>query len=525
MPAGRRRAGLLIPLFSCPSSASWGIGELGDIAPVTAWLAGAGQRVLQLLPLNEMARGGKSPYSATSAMAIDPIFIRATAVPEFAAIGGAATLAPADRQSLDEVRRSARVEYGAIRRLKDAALAAAFERFRETEWSRDTPRGRALNAFLASQAWWLDDYALFRAIHRRERDRPWIEWPAPLRRHDRDALDRARRELSTEVLFQQYVQWLADSQWREARAAAAANGVQLFGDLPFMVDGDSADVWVRQREFRFDVSIGAPPDGFDPSGQDWGMPAYRWEVIAEDDFSWLRQRARRSSDLYDGYRLDHLVGFYRTYVRPRDGGEPFFTPAEEHAQVALGERVLNLFCQPGVEIIVEDLGTVPDFVRASLARLGVPGFRVFRWERYWHWEGQPFRDPSEYPAASVAASGTHDTEPLATWWEQASQGERSKVNELPTIQRLTGGTSLTSARYDPAVRDTLLEALFASGSDLLLTLAQDVFGWRDRINEPAVITDGNWTFRLPWPSDRLDEVPEARERQSKLRTWAIRYGR
>ena len=341
-PSGRRRAGVLIPLFSCPSTASWGIGDIGDVAPVTAWLAGAGQRVLQLLPLNEMARGGTSPYSATSAMAIDPIFIRVTAVPEFAAIGGEVTLPSADRECLDEARRSSRVEYQPIRRLKDAVLAVAFERFSEEEWHRDTARARALRAFLASQAWWIDDYALFRAIHRREQDRPWTEWPEPLRRRDRDALERARQELSTDVLYHQYLQWLADSQWREARAAAAANGVELFGDLPFMVDRDSADVWARQDEFHLDVSVGAPPDAFSATGQDWGMPAYRWDAVAADDFGWLRDRARRTSDLYDGYRVDHLVGFYRTYGRPHDGREPFFTPAEEDRQLALGERVLTV---------------------------------------------------------------------------------------------------------------------------------------------------------------------------------------
>jgi 4-alpha-glucanotransferase len=327
------------------------------------------------------------------------------------------------------------------------------------------------------------------------------------------------------VLFRQYVQWLADSQWREARAAAAANGVELFGDLPFMVDGDSADVWARQHQFQLDVSIGAPPDAFSPTGQDWNMPAYRWDVMAADGFGWLRDRARRGSDLYDGYRIDHLVGFYRTYARPRDGGEAFFTPAEKHAQVALGERVLSVFRAPGTEIIAEDLGTVPDFVRASLARLGVPGFRVFRWERRWHWHGQPFVDPADYPPVSVASSGTHDTEPLATWWDHASQDDRLKVSELPTIQRLTDKVGLPYARYNNTVRDTLLEALFASGSDLLLNVVQDVFGWRDRINEPARITEANWTFRLPWPSNRLSEVSEAQERQSTLRAWTMQYDR
>lgn len=524
-PVSRRRAGLLIPLFSFPSAMSWGSGDMGDLAPMTAWLEGAGQRVLQLLPLNEMAPGQQSPYSALSAMAIDPIFISVPGVPEFADFGGESSLEAGDRASLDEVRRASRVNYAAVRRLKQRALTAAFERFHEYEWRRDTNRARSLRAFLTTHAWWVDDYALFRAIHGREEDRPWTEWPEPLRLREPEALDRARQELTREVLFHQYLQWVADAQWREARAAAAAHGVALLGDLPFMTDGDSADVWVRQHQFRLDVSVGAPPDAFSATGQDWGTPAYRWDVMEADDFRWLRDRARRSADLYDGYRIDHLVGFYRTYGKPRNGGEPFFSPAEEREQVRLGERVLPVFSEPGSVILAEDLGTVPDFVRASLARLQIPGYRVLRWERQWHAEGQPFRDPSEYPAVSVAASGTHDTEPLATWWERASDDERSKVSQLPTVQQLTGGAGLMHAKYDPTVRDTLLEALFASGSDLLLNVVQDVFGWRDRINEPATFTDSNWTFRLPWPCDRLREVADARERQATLRAWTKRHGR
>ena len=103
------------------------------------------------------------------------------------------------------------------------------------------------------------------------------------------------------------------------RARERAGDVALFGDLPFMVSGDSADVWARQDEFRLDASVGVPPDAFSETGQDWGLPVYRWDVLAERDFDWLRHRARRNADLFDGYRVDHLVGFYRTYFRPHDG--------------------------------------------------------------------------------------------------------------------------------------------------------------------------------------------------------------
>jgi 4-alpha-glucanotransferase len=523
MSESRRRSGLLIPLFSCPSSSSWGIGDIADLAPMTAWLAAAGQRVLQLLPINEMAPGQQSPYSAISAMAIDPIFISLPQVPEFEALGGEASLGGADRAALEEVRHAPGIRHADVRRLKDGALRAAFARFKEFEWCRDTERARSLKRFLSEQAWWIEDYAIFRALHAREGERPWSEWSQALQRRDPPAIDQARRELAREVLFYQYLQWLAATQWASARRNA--HGVELFGDLPFMVDGDSADVWARQHQFRLDASVGAPPDAFTADGQDWGMPVYRWDVIASEGFHWLRERARRGADLFDGFRVDHLVGFYRTYGRPRDGGAPFFTPPAEPEQIALGERLLGVFREGGAEIIAEDLGTVPDFVRASLARLGVPGFRVFRWERYWHTDGQPFRDPCDYPAISVAASGTHDTEPVALWWEHASSTERQMVNALPTIQRITDGRGLIDRPFDPDVRDTLNEALFASGSTLLLLPVQDVFGWRDRINEPALVSDANWTFRLPWPCDRMDEEPEACERQATLRRWTQQYGR
>jgi 4-alpha-glucanotransferase len=522
--ASSRRSGVLVPLFAAPSSTSWGIGDIGDLAPLTAWLAGAGQQVLQLLPLNEMAPGQQSPYSAISAMAIDPVYIGLNEVADFAALGGEAALGPSDRALLDRARSAARIDYPVVRRLKHASLRACFDRFLDADWSRDTARARDLRTFLSGQAWWVEDYALFRAIHAQEGERPWTAWPPGLARREPAEIDRARRDLSREVLYYQYLQWLALSQWRTARAAAAR--VALFGDLPFMVDGDSADVWARQQQFRLDASIGAPPDAFSATGQNWGMPLYRWDVMAIEDFLWLRERARRAADLYDGYRIDHLVGFYRTYAWPHDGSAPFFTPADEPAQTRQGERLLEIFRATGSTIIAEDLGVVPDFVRGSLARLGVSGFRVFRWERRWRLEGQPFIDPRDYPPASVAASGTHDTEPLALWWARASDEDRRSVWAIPTCRQLAASRSiLADAPFDPAVRDILLEVLFASGSNLLLLPIQDVFGSTDRINEPATVNELNWTYRLPWPSDRLHAVAEARERQDALRHWAAKYHR
>jgi len=520
--ARNRHAGLLVPLFSAPSSDSWGLGEILDIPIIGRWLRAAGQHLLQILPINEMAPGQKSPYSAITAMAIDPIFISLRGVEDFLALGGERALDAAARETLSEVRAGGRVEHDRIRRVKNAALRLAFERFHRDQVRQQGSRAAALRAYTGRQRWWLDDYAVFRALHAAHDEHAWMTWPDDLKGRRPEAIDRARRELEREIVFYEYLQWQADMQWRAAREQAP---VALFGDFPFMVDLDSADVWANQDLFDLDASVGVPPDAFSQTGQNWGLPVYRWDVMAGRDDIWLRERARRSAALFDGYRIDHLVGFYRTYAIPNNGGRARFRPPDEAAQLALGERVLRVFQQEGSRIIAEDLGVVPDFVRASLARLGIPGYKVLRWERKWHEPEQPFRDPATYPAVSVAASGTHDTEPLAVWWETAPERERELVGEIPMLAAALEHCELASADFTPALRDALLEVLFASGSDILILPIQDVFGWRDRINVPATVSDENWTYRLPWPVDALENEPQARERAARLREWSARYRR
>ncbi len=517
-----RHSGVLIPLFSFPSTVSWGIGEILDIPVTAAWLQAGGQDLLQMLPINEMAPGQKSPYSAISAMAIDPIFITLAGVEDFAALGGEQSLGSAERDTLSAVRAAATVEYDRVRPLKNRALRRAFDRFCDEEWSRGTGRADALRAYIAEQRWWLDDYAVFRTLHAKFGEAAWTRWPEDVRTRQAEAIERARQELSEAILFHQYLQWQADLQWHRARREAR---VALFGDLPFMVDVDSADVWANQELFDLEASVGVPPDAFSETGQDWGLPVYRWDVMAARGDAWLRDRARRMASLYDGYRVDHLVGFYRTYSIPHDRGKPHFRPAAERAQLAQGERVMGVFCEPGSRIIAEDLGIVPDFVRASLTRLGIPGYRVLRWEREWKQAGQPFRDPVSYPPVSVATSGTHDTDPIAVWWDAAPPEERQAVGQIPELQSTFDHCDLETAPFTPALRDALLEVLFASGSDLLLLPVQDVFGWRDRINVPAKVCDENWTYRLPWPCDTLRLQPEAQERAARLRQWAGQYRR
>ena len=288
-----------------------------------------------------------------------------------------------------------------------------------------------------------------------------------------------------------------------------------------MVSGDSADVWSRQEEFRLDASVGVPPDAFSETGQDWGFPAYRWPAIAAGGYEWLAARSRRSAELYDGYRVDHLVGFYRTYVREPDGTASF-VPAHEPVQLRQGEQILNLLREPGTWIIAEDLGVVPDFVRASLARLGVPGYKVLRWEREWQTAGQPFKDPRGYPSVSVATSGTHDTETLAEWWDAAPYEEKRAAAAIPMLR--DAGCD-PAAPFDERIRDAIVRALFAAGSSMVLLPVHDVFGWRERVNTPASVSEENWTWRLPWPVEGLLSEPDAQERARFLRSLAEEYRR
>ena len=266
-----------------------------------------------------------------------------------------------------------------------------------------------------------------------------------------------------------------------------------------MVDGDSADVWARQYQFRLDASIGAPPDAFSATGQNWGMPLYRWDVIAAEHFRWLHERVRRSADLYDGYRVDHLVGFYRTFAWPKDGGEPFFTPADEPTQIALGERLLSIFREAGLD----DHRRGPRHRARFRPRVaGSPGRprlpRASMGASLARQQASRSAIPPEYPAISVATSGTHDTESMAVWWDHApAAGARADRGAADGSANRRQTSICRGRRYNPAVRDALLEALFASGSNLLLLPMIDVFGWSDRINEPATIggTTGPIGFR------------------------------
>ncbi|MGE0865823.1 MAG: 4-alpha-glucanotransferase [Vicinamibacterales bacterium] len=488
----RRRSGIIVPLFAMASSRSWGIGEFADLPMFARWAGEAGQSIVQILPINEMPPIERSPYSAMSAMALDPIYIALPQVVDFAGLGGELAMDEADAAALRGLRQSTRVEYLEVRRLKERWLRRSFERFARLEVSRGSPRAMRFESFVAAEAWWLDEYALFRALHALHEELPWHLWPEPLARAEPATVAAARQAMHAEMRYRMYLQWIAAEQWSEAKRLAWP--LRILGDLPFMNSADSPDVWARQAEFRFDATIGVPPDAFSATGQDWGLPPWRWDVMAANDFTWMRARARRYATLYDGFRIDHLVGLYRMYIRPLDQALPaFFEPPDEDSQIRLGETLIGLLGSgvPPPELIAEDLGVIPAFVRESMARLDLPGMKVLRWERHWDRPGQPPIDPAEFAECSVATTGTHDIEPLAAT-------DEGRTGEL---------------------RSAVLRSLLSAGSRLTLIPLQDVFGWTDRINTPAVVDDLNWTWRLPWPVDTWLDGAHTVEPADRLREW------
>lgn len=515
MSAGpSRQCGIGVPLFSLVSTRSWGIGEFADLVPFAAWCTAAGQRYVQVLPLNEISPGETSPYSSMTAMALDPIYIHVPDVPDVTALGGEAALSPADAALLAAARASDRVRYGDVRALKLRVLRRGYERFVRDEVAVKGPRAEAFEAYRHREGWWLDGYALFRAIHAAQQERAWWDWPSSLAYSDPGALKEAAAALAEEQRFRAYLQWIAEGQWQAARRAA---GVRVFGDLPFMISGDSPDVWTRREQFRLDATVGVPPDAFSDTGQDWGLPPWRWDVMRGTGFQWMRARARRTAALFDGVRIDHLVGLYRIYVRPVDTSvEKTFSPADEPTQSQLGATLLNIYLGSGLEVVAEDLGTVPDFVRWSMARLGVPGFKVMRWERAWDTEGRPFVDPMAYPEVSVALSGTHDTESLAQWWRELSGADRDAFLALPSMATARRPEESAPAPFVPDVRDAIVGALVDGASRYVMLPLQDVFGWDARINTPATVNEMNWTWKSPVAVDRWRDDAEWVERAAWL---------
>lgn len=513
-------SGVMVPLFSIRTDDNFGVGEIGDLIPFIDWMAEHHLHLLQMLPLYETAPRETSPYQALSGFALDPIFLSLHNWEDFKKSGAAQEklASPSTRRELEEWRAGREVRFESIRALKYPLQKLAFDHFKKNEWDKKSDRAKSFQAFMDEKSSWLDDYALFRLLKEKHDWRYWLEWPIPFRDRQSEALEALKAEEKDNLLFIKYLQWALREQWKTVRKHAREKNVLLMGDLPFLVSRDSADVWSHRDLFSAEDSVGAPPDAFSETGQDWGLPLFLREKMKKKDFFWWRTRIREVRELYDLIRLDHVVGFYRVWVISKKE-KPHFIPSKEEEQIERGTELLNAIVEEAGDCIpiAEDLGVIPRFVYKTLDQFGIAGHKVLRWQK----EGLQYHDPKDYPFLSLATTGTHDTSALVTWWDEISLEEREAFLEM-----LDEGSRFSPEDpFSDRLQQRILDRLMASGSGLVIFPIQDVFGTADQINIPATVGSHNWRYRLPVAVSELNRLSPYKEKMKFLERLINRHRR
>ncbi len=502
-----RESGLLLHPTSLPGP--HGIGDLGEAAHrFLDQLQAAGQRVWQVLPLGPTGFGD-SPYQCFSAMAGNPLLVSPARLVDAGWLD-AGDLAPLDVLPAD------RADFDRLIAPRRAVLVRAYEGF---EAKADPAHREAFDAFCTAQAWWLDDYSLFMALKLAHRMQAWTTWPAPLRDRDPAALRDARALHARSCRIEQFVQWQFFTQWAEVRAAAAARGIAVMGDMPIFVAHDSADVWAQPDLFdlwpdgRPRVVAGVPPDYFSATGQLWGNPLYRWDRMAADGYRWWIARMRMTLALVDRVRLDHFRGFVAYWEVPgdaRDARQGTWRPGPGAALFeALAEALGPL------PIVAENLGFITRDVEDLRVRFGLPGMAVLQFAFGTDPQAPDFL-PHNYTHDRVAYTGTHDNDTMMGW-ALASSGDSTRTADEIARERAYAEAYLDAA--DDGLHWAAIRAVLASVADTAIVPVQDVLGLGTdgRMNVPGR-PSGNWRWRLP--ADALTDAHLAR-----LRRLADLYGR
>lgn len=481
----QRRSGILLHITALPSE--FGIGDLG---PAACWFAdflrSAGQSLWQILPLNPTdAAYHHSPYSSFSAFAGNTLLIS----PELLLQDG--LLFPEDLHERP-VFPAAYTDYDRVNAYKRELLARAYEHFRHGRRLH-----REFEAFVSKNDFWLANYALFVAIKESLDGVIWTDWPKALKDHKEDALRDFAYSFQDPIARAQFCQFIFFRQWEQLKAYCHQRGIQLIGDMPIYVNGDSADAWADTRNFKIDDQgvplgvAGVPPDYFSATGQRWGNPVYDWDKLRESGYAWWLARIEHNLRLYDYMRIDHFRGFVQYWEIPQGESlaskgqwrdvptDDFFATLQKHFK--------------RLPLIAEDLGIITDDVRQVMKRYGFPGMKVLLFAFGDDLEKHPYL-PHNFERHCVVYTGTHDNNTVQGWFcHEATSKE--KENFLAYIRSSISAEDVPWAFVDLAM---------TSPADMVILPLQDVLGLGEeaRFNKPAT-TQGNWRWRLLTP--QIDE--------------------
>lgn len=480
-----RSSGILLHPTSL--SGPFGIGDLGPAAyAFTDFLEAAGQSLWQVLPLGPTGQGN-SPYSCYSAFAGNALLVS----PEQLVADG---LLANEQLDAPPEFESERVDFDAVNKYKTSILRQAFANFKR---DADSKLRTEFSDFCRHAIYWLDDYALFRALKDAHNGAVWNKWEPALVRREAAALETARKDLSEEIEAQKFYQFLFYRQWFALKADCNRRGLKLIGDIPIFVAHDSADVWTNQDQFKLNedgnpaVVAGVPPDYFSATGQHWGNPLYNWDHLIADGFKWWIQRIHATLETFDIARLDHFRGFAAAWEIP---GED--TTAERGRWVEAPGRELFTAVRAALgelPIIAEDLGVITPDVEKLRDDFNFPGMRVLQFA--FSSDAKNIGLPHNYHRHLVVYTGTHDNDTTVGWFSGVELGKPGRDAQQVERERDFCLKYLNTTGEE--IHWDFIRALFASVANTTIVPLQDVLGLdtEARMNLPDS-RSGNWSWRV-----------------------------
>lgn len=492
--------GIALSLSSLHSAESAGCGDFFTLKKFLPFLTLSSFDILQLLPINDTGHD-PSPYMGISGFALHPLYLCLSALEGFFDSTQRVTLWKCVQEQ--EHLYTSRFDYAAILAHKTKLLFHYLDQYEAMIEKRSE-----FHQFCIHHHSWLDAYATFKALKELHNHTAWWNWEKKYRSFPCHVTP----DVASLVRRHKLIQFLCFEQMQSVKQAAELLGIHLMGDLPILLNKDSSDVWANQDLFTLDLEVGAPPDMYSKEGQHWGFPPYTWKEHFQRDLSWQKQRFQVAERLYHIFRLDHIVGFYRFFVMPPKTSPKngYFIPQTPNDCLTQGEKILkHLISSSSMLPIGEDLGDIPEYVRTSLLKLGIPGTKVMRWERDWQKRDQPYLGLSSYSPESVTTVSTHDSSTLQEWITESAEDVKKALSAWGIAEH-------TSTSWPPIFQ--ILQASHQSGSLLHINLLQEYLplvpslSWinprHNRINVPGTIDPLNWTFRFK-PS--IEELLEANQ--------------